>query len=1330
VVQHVTTRDTPLNKQTVLKAGTLVALKLFRVLDDGQGSKGKSEDRTAVYQSILKELRVLSEPGLRDHENICQWLFVCWIDDSPVPALALELAAFGSLEDVLIAEGYGLSHLQKVSITVDIALGLATIHACNFVHGDLKPGNIVLCRHETRQVVAKITDFGGSEVIESCDIDTLPSGPALATPAWCAPEVAYPEKSVDWQKADSYAFGLIVASIWCRPEQFMSSRPSSCILDFMLALDMDSDEKQDAFLLLKSQPDTSQNSVVSICCQWIRCLDRNVHDLLCSIVRGSLRRDAAERFSVGSILRTDVQGLSDHTPGQSRFVKLCLKWKSTLLRSPTYRKCDVPSREKSDIVNDEIRATQHTRFKVWGDAYSERSEAFQKLWFDMAVVELQGFDCILALPTPKITESHDPAVGQTMANDFLTLLMSKLIHYARRLEEKHLVVVRHLSRLAFQVAFCYYNRLGTLPDEVAALKWLQVSAISGNSNALALVSIVCGPPASTGFTEQQSRIGEVLAATGVLLTVSAGKGTSFSRSRSLEIFKKKHPSAYRQVVNVINWKESPRHTSSSGGYGIESISAWLDAKPFQQTRPTMRMALTHGNAQLAHALLDSDEDFSAIDEDGFGLMYYLIFLEDIDAARLAPHIFRKGAKLDLPCHMTDEDAVDGSVLCCAIRGGMVNLVMAVLNLHEEQDIQIVHDTWVLMMAITMHDPRTLYVMWTLAERKPRLSPHITRLRSRKDRIQLLHSKFHDHEEGFLTASSDASYENFDYDELIPGAMSEKCSVNMFRRSNNMEYPTTAKWVTVSLLLSLRTTFRRVSHLEEDPVLKWALKQDDHVVLTLLTSATKLSGERLDGILQLTIVSGAPLCFRAIVRFIADKPALLCALSPTHTDMTALQIAVRAEDPRYTQQLLHHGANPTHEYLRPESGVLWSALARALISGRVANAEALYAHYTAQQRENLWRAQRVGVTLVALILGQWMAMRNPLLFESLRWLASKDSKRGAYFYTGNGTAKPSPAWYSLVCVPVALRQSDRLLDKRMMMLLVEIFPKRSNRLEKDVAPIHYACLFGQLEIVEVLVSDGADVNLETGPGSPGPGMTAFDFCVGRVNNVPQGIKRAGGTAVNFWTLRVKALMSYLISAGGTYGSRCSKNTMAFWHSMSLENVSATFLSTGSGAIEDLDWPRPLPNDRSSHDSHESVKAVVRLPDMTQLSVNRAPAMLLYANISQRLEKPSDALRAWLKSEGNRYRRINRESRWTDDVEGCLDLQAHLGNAFKVRGDDYEYPELDLSSIGRGLVTLIGDISDPKNLKYLKEVEAVLRLMRFAPTGDPPGERRSNWRFAGR
>jgi len=983
----------------------------------------------------------------------------------------------------------------------------------------------------------------------------------------------------------------------------------------------------------------------------------------------------------------------------------------------------------SDLVVDEIRATQHTRFKVWGDPYSERSVGFQKLWFDMAVAELQGFDCVLALPTPKITESHDLAVGQTMANAFLALLMSKLIDYADQLAKTHEVVVRHLSRIAFQVAFCYYHRIGTLPDDAEALKWLQVSAIGGNANALALVSIVCESPTSSDFTGQQVRIGEVLAATGILLAASVDKGTSYSRSRSLEVLKKMYPDTYRQVINIIQWKEVPQHTPTSIRFGIQSISAWLGAESSQQSQPTMRIALTHGNAPLALTLLDSDEDFSRIDENGFGLMYYLIFLEDIDAARLAPRIFERGAKLDLPCRLTGEDAMDGSVLCCAIRGGLVNLAIAVFNLHEEYDVPIVHDTWVLMMAVIMHDPRTLYVMWTLAERKPHLSPHITWLRSRKDRTQQIWRNIPHHGEVSETWSSDISHEDLDYDDLVIAAMKDKYSVVIQRRSNNMEYPTTAKWVTVFLLLNLRTTFRHVSDLEDDPVLDYALKQDDHVVLTLLMSATELSRESLDDILQLTIASGAPMCFNAIIRFIADKPALLCALSPTHTNMTALQLAVRHEDPRYTQQLLHHGADPTHEYLRPASGVLWSALARALTSGRVDNAEALYAHYTAKQREGLWRAQRDGVSFVALILAEWQVMRNPSLFESLRWLASKDSKRGAYFYTADKTTGSSPAWDVLLRTPMALRQSDRLLDKRMMMLLIEIFPSRSNRLEGGIAPIHWASLYGQLEIVEVLVSDGADVCLETGPEFSMPGKTAFDFCVDRVKIAPPKIKQAGGMAVNLWSLRIKALMSYLLREGATNGSKCSVNQMATLQSMSLENVRATSISTGSGTVVDLDWPSPLPRDRSSADSHHSVKAVVRLPDMSQISVDRAPAMQLHSNLSKKLEKPSDTLRAWLKSEGDRYRyrRSFGESKWSDDVEGSL--TSYLGAAFKVRGDDYEYPELYLPGGGRDhVVTLVNDIGNPKNLKYLRETEAMLRQMCFAPTES--GERWSNWRFVGR
>lgn len=311
VIQHVTTRDIPLNVEKVLESGTLVALKQFHVAYGKERPTDETASRRTTCQSFLRELEMLSIPRLRAHENICHLLFVGWLGDSPIPALALELADFGSLEEILVGEGYGLSFPQKMHITVDMALGLAAIHACGFVHGDLKPANVVLFQHEVRQVVAKITDFGGSGVAPSCNTETSQGGPVLATAAWCAPEVAYLDHICDWQKADSYAYGLIVASVWSRPEQLLGPRSSSCILEFMLELNLETEEERDFFLLIKSQPDSSEHSVTQLCCQWLRCRDEDVSQLIRNIICETLHRDAAERNSIACILNTHIQGLSD-----------------------------------------------------------------------------------------------------------------------------------------------------------------------------------------------------------------------------------------------------------------------------------------------------------------------------------------------------------------------------------------------------------------------------------------------------------------------------------------------------------------------------------------------------------------------------------------------------------------------------------------------------------------------------------------------------------------------------------------------------------------------------------------------------------------------------------------------------------------------------------------------------------------------------------------------------------------------------------------------------------------------------------------------------------
>lgn len=104
---------------------------------------------------------------------------------------------------------YG-SNERKSHLTLDIALGLHALHSIGLVHGDIKPGNIILCDHPTRKVVAKISDFSGTGPASSYD-----SNPFItSTPTWQPPEVFMETKDIDWQLVDTYAFGMVVATMW------------------------------------------------------------------------------------------------------------------------------------------------------------------------------------------------------------------------------------------------------------------------------------------------------------------------------------------------------------------------------------------------------------------------------------------------------------------------------------------------------------------------------------------------------------------------------------------------------------------------------------------------------------------------------------------------------------------------------------------------------------------------------------------------------------------------------------------------------------------------------------------------------------------------------------------------------------------------------------------------------------------------------------------------------------------------------------------------------------------------------------------------------------
>ena len=115
--------------------------------------------------------------------------------DSP-PALVFELCRC-SLRDVL-RQG-GLGPVKAAEVLVQIADALAFLHSKGYVHGDVKPENILF----SFEGVPKLSDFNTAKALAS--ISKRAPG---YTPGYAAPEQLKGEKLTE--KADSWALGLVL----------------------------------------------------------------------------------------------------------------------------------------------------------------------------------------------------------------------------------------------------------------------------------------------------------------------------------------------------------------------------------------------------------------------------------------------------------------------------------------------------------------------------------------------------------------------------------------------------------------------------------------------------------------------------------------------------------------------------------------------------------------------------------------------------------------------------------------------------------------------------------------------------------------------------------------------------------------------------------------------------------------------------------------------------------------------------------------------------------------------------------------------------------------
>ncbi|HEX4474289.1 MAG TPA: serine/threonine-protein kinase [Polyangiaceae bacterium] len=128
-------------------------------------------------------------------------------DAEGVPFIAMDLLEGRTLSGLIAARGR-LETMEVVKIGVDLAAGLAAVHAAGIVHRDVKPSNVVITRDLGNQV--RLLDFGTAKLADVKDtIDTklTQNGAILGTPEYMAPESILSLPGAD-HRADVYALGV------------------------------------------------------------------------------------------------------------------------------------------------------------------------------------------------------------------------------------------------------------------------------------------------------------------------------------------------------------------------------------------------------------------------------------------------------------------------------------------------------------------------------------------------------------------------------------------------------------------------------------------------------------------------------------------------------------------------------------------------------------------------------------------------------------------------------------------------------------------------------------------------------------------------------------------------------------------------------------------------------------------------------------------------------------------------------------------------------------------------------------------------------------------
>ncbi|MFF1294845.1 MULTISPECIES: protein kinase [unclassified Streptomyces] len=185
--------------------GTIVAVK---VLPTGALAPGQ---RAALGELVAREVRFSAEA---DHPHLVRTHAVCTVDAPDLPALDGAIAlvmdrAEASVRQALDAAVTGRPIPEAVRVLRGVAAGLSHMHGAGWVHGDLKPANVLL----GADGAVWLADFGLATELEGTHAYVPPLGTLdHVPPEWWSQRTGADGTMVR-PTADIWAFGILAHQV-------------------------------------------------------------------------------------------------------------------------------------------------------------------------------------------------------------------------------------------------------------------------------------------------------------------------------------------------------------------------------------------------------------------------------------------------------------------------------------------------------------------------------------------------------------------------------------------------------------------------------------------------------------------------------------------------------------------------------------------------------------------------------------------------------------------------------------------------------------------------------------------------------------------------------------------------------------------------------------------------------------------------------------------------------------------------------------------------------------------------------------------------------------